>query len=102
MRRRTRIVAYGVALLLIVAGAACAAAISGEAGGVVAIVLIGLGSVGIVGLVFLEVGLSEDRELRLEQLARDRERQRAERADRPKPAKRFRLDRRRGERRRLR
>jgi hypothetical protein len=102
MRRRTRILAYGAGGLLIIAGAACGFAIGGEGGGVLAIVLIGLGSLGIVGLVFLEVGLSEDRELIREQRARERERERAQRADRPKSVGRFRLDRMRGRRRRLR
>jgi uncharacterized protein YaiL (DUF2058 family) len=69
-----RIVAYGAGVLLIVAGAVCAAAIGGETGSVLATLLIGLGMVGLVGLVFMEVGLSEDRE-------RERERRRAERAN---------------------
>jgi hypothetical protein len=58
--------------------------------------------VGLVGLVFMEVGLSEDRE-------RERERRRAERAERanerathPEQARRRPLDRLRGERRKLR
>jgi hypothetical protein len=95
MTARGRVVSYGLAVLLILAGAACAAAIGGEAGEVLALVLIGLGFVGIVGLVFLEVGLSEDRER--ERIGRARER-RSVRLKRPGT----RLERMRGERRRLR
>jgi hypothetical protein len=94
MTAGARIVAYGSTLLLIVAGAVCVAAIGGEIGEVLALVLIGLGFVGIIGLVFLEVGLSEDRER--ERTDRRRER-RARRLERP----RSRLGRMRGERRRL-
>jgi hypothetical protein len=62
MTRRARVVAYGCAVLLIVAGAVCAAAVGGQTGEVLALVLIGLGFVALTGLVFLEIGLSEDRE----------------------------------------
>lgn len=95
MTVRGRIVAYGLAVVLIVAGAACAAAVGGETGEALALVLIGLGFVGITGLAFLEVGLSEDRER--ERTGRARER-RSLRLKRPRD----RLDRMRGERRRLR
>jgi hypothetical protein len=94
MTVRGRIVAYGLAMVLIVAGAVCAAAVGGETGEALALVLIGLGFVGIVGLAFLEVGLSEDRER--ERAGRVRER-RSVRVKRP----RSRLERMRGERRRL-
>jgi hypothetical protein len=69
---RSRVLAYGAAGLLVVAGIVCAAAVPGETGQVLAAVLIGSGLVGFVGLVFLEVGLSEDHE-------RERERRRVER-----------------------
>jgi hypothetical protein len=59
-----------------VAGVVCAAAVAGEAGQILALVLIGGGLVGFIGLAFLEVGLSEDRE-------RERERRRRERPPRP-------------------
>ncbi len=94
MTVRARIVAYGLAVLLIVAGALCAAIVSGQTGEVLALVLIGLGFVGITGLVFLEVGLSEDRE-------RDRERRARERPSLRLKRPRRRLDRMRGKRRRL-
>jgi hypothetical protein len=61
---------------LLAAGAVCGAVVSGEVGEILAIVLIGSGLVWLVGLAFLEVGLSEDRE-------RERERRRAERLERP-------------------
>ena len=102
MTRRSRILAYGAAGLLIVAGIVCVAAVSGVAGGVLGTVLIGLGGIASVGLVFYEVGLSEDRELERERRER-RERERAERAGEPRAEQpRRRLGRRRGERRRLR
>jgi hypothetical protein len=62
--------------LLVVAGVVCAAVIVTEIGEILATVFVGLGLVGVIGLVFLEVGLSEDRE-------RERERRRAERLKRP-------------------
>jgi hypothetical protein len=94
MTARARIVAYGLAALLIVAGAVCAAAVGGTTGEVLATVLIGLGFVAITGLVFLEVGLSEDREREREGRARQGRSPRLRRGRR-------RLDRMRGERRRL-
>ena len=53
---------YGAAVALIVAGTVCAAAVAGVTGQVLAIFLIGSGLVILTGLVFMEVGLSEDRE----------------------------------------
>lgn len=100
MTRRSRALTYGTAGLLIVAGIVCAAAVSGVTGEVVGLVLAGLGMVAIVGLVFFEVGLSEDREREREQRARERA-ERSKRAE-GEPAKRGRLRRMRGERRRLR
>jgi hypothetical protein len=80
--RRNRIAVYGSAGLLVVAGVVCAAAVAGEAGQILALVLIGSGLVGFIGLAFLEVGLSEDRE-------RDRERRRAERLKRAERRRRW-------------
>jgi hypothetical protein len=62
MARRSRIVGFGSAAALVVAGALAAAIISGTVGQVAALVLIGLGLVLATGLVFLEVGMSEDKE----------------------------------------
>jgi hypothetical protein len=60
--KRTRIVAFGSAGLLITAGVACAAVIGGGTGEILALVLIGVGLVQATSLVFFEIGLSEDRE----------------------------------------
>ena len=62
MTARTRNLSFGAAAVLIVAGILCAALLDGTAAGVVAIALIGVGGVVAVALVFLAVGLSEDRE----------------------------------------
>jgi hypothetical protein len=59
---RARILAFGMAGLLVVAGGACAAFVHGLTGQLLTIVLISLGLGGAVLLLFLEVGLSEDRE----------------------------------------
>jgi hypothetical protein len=58
---RTRVLAFGAAAVLVVAGAACAVAVHGLTGQVLTLALMlgGLGAV--VLLLFLEVGLSEDR-----------------------------------------
>lgn len=97
MTRRGRILAFGSAGVLVVVGVACGAAIGGEAGGLLATVLGGLGLVAITGLLFMEVGLSEDRERAREERAKEREERR--RARPPRQSRR--LERLRGERRRL-
>ena len=98
MSRRSRIVGFGSAGLLVLAGAVCAVAVSGELGAILALVLIGLGCVVAVSLVFAEVGFSEDRER-----AREAERRRKPRSPaRPGRPGRRPLDRRRGRPRRLR
>jgi hypothetical protein len=66
--RRARIVAYGSALVVTLAGVGAAVA-GGLVGQVFAIALISLGLGGALLLVFFEVGLSEDR-------AREEERRR--------------------------
>ncbi len=71
MTPRTRLLAFGSALTLVLAGGVCAAFVPGVTGQVLTIVLIATGVAGAVLLVFLEVGYSEDREL-----ARDEERRR--------------------------
>jgi len=60
MRLRSRIVAFGSAGALVVAGAVCIALIDGLAGQVLAIALISLGLGGALLLAFFEVGLSEE------------------------------------------
>ena len=60
MARRSRILAFGSAAGLVVAGAACGVLVGGLTGQVlhIDIILTGLG--GALLLLFLEVGLSED------------------------------------------
>jgi hypothetical protein len=108
VRRRSRVLAFGGSALLVLAGIACAVVLGGTFGQVLAFILIAGGLVLATSLVFLEVGLSEDRDRdreRERQLERDREPEReperrgrlaASNADRP-----VRLSRLRGERRRL-
>ncbi len=62
MTRRSRIRAYGSAGLLVALGIVGAIVFGGTLGQVLAFVLIALGLVTATSLVFLEVGLSEDRE----------------------------------------
>jgi hypothetical protein len=94
MSRRSRFLLFGAAALLVVLGTASAVAVSDTAGSVVALVLIALGLVLATSLVFLEVGLSEDRDR-----ARD---EKASARRLPRPTAPRRLDRLRGYRRRLR
>jgi hypothetical protein len=93
--RRWRISAYGAAGALVIAGVACAALVPGTTGQVLAMALIGVGLVGVVSLVFLEIGLSEDRERAGRQPPASK---RPPRPARPRPR---RPDRMRGQRRRL-
>ncbi len=59
---RTRLLAFGSAGALVIAGAICAAVVPDLIGQLLTTVLMSLGFAGAVLLVFLEVGLSEDRE----------------------------------------
>jgi hypothetical protein len=67
-----RVLAFGLAAALVVAGAICGILVGGLTGEVLAIALITLGLGAAVLLVFLEVGLSEERELSREQRRRAR------------------------------
>jgi NADH:ubiquinone oxidoreductase subunit 6 (subunit J) len=69
---RSRLIAFGSAAALVVVGATCAALAPGFAADVVGVALVTLGLGAIVLLVFYEVGLSEDRELRREERRRRR------------------------------
>ncbi|HEY1568286.1 MAG TPA: hypothetical protein VGF68_14760 [Solirubrobacteraceae bacterium] len=62
MTRRTRTVRYGASIAVALVGVVCGATIPGTAGGTAATVLVGIGLVGVVSLIFYEVGLTEDRE----------------------------------------
>jgi hypothetical protein len=63
--------------VLVLAGAACAAFVAGVTGEVLTIVLMSGGLTGAVLLMFLEVGLSEDRDLARAEQRRRRRDQRA-------------------------
>jgi UPF0716 family protein affecting phage T7 exclusion len=96
MSRRSRILSFGSAGVLTLVGALCAVFVPGLIGQLLAFVLISLGLGGAVLLVFLEVGLSEDRE-RAREHERERDQERRERARKstgPHPRSRLRPSRR--------
>ena len=101
MTRRARILTYGSAGLLVVAGIAGAVLFHGLLGQLLAMILIGLGLVLATSLVFYEVGLSEDRELAREEVERQLPRTAMSAPARPRPRPRPRLERMRGQARRL-
>jgi hypothetical protein len=105
--RRARTLRYGASIALALLGVACGAVIGGTAGGTAATVLVGIGLVGVVSLIFYEVGLTEDRERTAH---REMEETKESAAPPPQPpgsrigrrvGRRRPLDRRRGRRRRL-
>ena len=103
MTRRSRIVGFGSAALLVVAGIVCALQFRGGLAQNVAFVLVALGMVEATALVFYEVGLTEDHEREREEAARRREEERRrERAHPSGRPSRPRLERLRGRPRRLR
>jgi hypothetical protein len=59
---RARVLSFGSAAAVVVAGAVCGLVVDGTAGEAAAIGLMMLGLGAVVLLLFLEVGLSEDRE----------------------------------------
>jgi len=83
---RARILAFGSAAALVVAGALCAILVGGLTGEVLTIALLSTGLGGAVLLMFVEVGLSEERER-----ARDEERRRQGAGTSRKPRRRPRL-----------
>jgi len=86
MSSRNRVLSFGGSALVIVLGGVIALVVHGITGEAVSLALVSLGSIAIVSLVFLEVGLSEDRE-------RERERSDArERSRRPPLRRRRRPD----------
>jgi hypothetical protein len=82
MSTRARILSFGSAAMLVVAGGACAALVSGVTGEVLTIVLIAAGLGGALLLIFLEIGLDEERDLAREA---ERKRRRQRSALQPKP-----------------
>jgi hypothetical protein len=83
MTSRARLLSFGTAAVLIVLGVIAGPVLGGITGEAVAIALLSVGAIAIVSLVFLEVGLSEDRE---------RARERAGRTIRRPPRRRRRPD----------
>jgi hypothetical protein len=73
MSRASRIRAFGATAVLVVAGVLCAVLVPGLLGQLLTTVLMSLGLGGAVLLVFLEVGLSEDRARELERAQRARD-----------------------------
>lgn len=83
---RTRILAFGTAAAVAIAGGVCGALIHGLLGQLLAFVLISFGLGGAVLLIFLEVGLSEDRERAREEA---QQRERSARGTRKRPTSRL-------------
>jgi NADH:ubiquinone oxidoreductase subunit 6 (subunit J) len=81
---RQRVLAFGSAAALVVVGAICALLVGGLTGEVLAIALITVGLGAVVLLLFLEVGLSEERELAREQRRRSRRAPERQRRLRPR------------------
>jgi NADH:ubiquinone oxidoreductase subunit 6 (subunit J) len=69
---RPRVLAFGSAAALVVAGSICAALMEGLTGEVLAVALITLGLGAVVLLIFLEVGLTEEQELARDEKERRR------------------------------
>jgi hypothetical protein len=101
MSSRSRVIGFGSALVLVIAGVAGGVGFGGTFGQVLALALVSLGGVLATALVFYEVGLSEDRE-RAREEAKKREQKPDKQRGRPRISReRLRLERRRGQRRRL-
>jgi hypothetical protein len=99
--RRSRIVGFGSAGLLVLAGIACAAVFSGGLAQNLAFALVALGLIEGTALVFYEVGLTEDHDRAREERAAEERKARAQ-PHPPEPRRRPGLDRLRGRPRRLR
>jgi hypothetical protein len=101
--RRWRTTRYGASIGVALVGVALGATIPGTLGGTLATVLIGIGLIGVMSLIFYEVGISEDRERARRSVPVQRSEEPAQPAmAKDRPARSRSLDRRRGERRRLR
>ena len=85
MSRRGRLLGFGLAALLVLAGVLTAVLVKGVAGDALTIVLLSLGLGGAVLLGFYEIGLSEDRARALEDETRRRRQEARLRPDRPRP-----------------
>lgn len=113
MTPKARTIRYGASIAVALVGVACGIILNGTLAGTLATMLIGLGMVGVVSLIFYEVGLSEDRERASSRRSDTQSHAAHQRPDDPSPrphprpsgslSARLRpLDRQRGERRRLR
>lgn len=85
---RLRILTFGSAAALVIAGGVSAAFVGGVTGEFLTIVLMSVGLAGAVLLVFLEIGLSEDREYAREEKRRKRDRKVPGARRRPPPPRR--------------
>jgi uncharacterized protein HemX len=86
--RRSRIVGFGSAGVLVVLGIVCAVAFSGGLGQNLAFTLVALGLVLATALVFYEVGLTEDKDRAREERKRAQEQEAAAKRDQEAAAKR--------------
>jgi uncharacterized membrane protein len=77
MARRSRILSFGCAAALVLAGAASAVLVGGLAGELLTISLMSLGLAGALLLVFLEIGLSDERAVERDEQSRRRRERRA-------------------------
>jgi hypothetical protein len=75
MTPRSRVLLFGSAAVLVVAGAICAVVLDGLTGRILSSGLITVGAGGAFLLLFLEVGLSEDRDLEREEALRRKRRE---------------------------
>ncbi len=76
LKPRARALRYGVAVAVVIAGILCGAIIPGTLGGTICTAVVGVGLVGVVSLVFYDVGLTEDRDrarhrARMDRIERD-------------------------------
>ena len=83
MTSRTRLLSFGAAAVLIVLGVIAGPVLGGITGEAIAIALVSVGGIAVVSLVFLEVGLSEDRERARERAVRTVRRRPPRRRRRP-------------------
>jgi hypothetical protein len=78
LRPSARAIRYGVAAGIVIIGILCGAVIRGTTGGTICTAVVGIGLVGVVSLVFYDVGLTEDRD-------RDRMSRRLDSDEKPPP-----------------